>query len=288
MMNRNSTHRLAELVSIRTEDGVLLHGALFETDTDRPVAALLTHGGWGNFYTGLGRFLPGTLAAAGIACLSLNNRGHDYGTVADGEPCIGLLREQFEDSPKDVAAGLQLLKERGYRRVILIAHSYGAAKAVYSQVLAPNGDVETLILCSPAALMKDVWKHYLDVPYDEAVGEATHLVDAGQKERFVIFRHHGPMPLISTARTFLSVWGPDSVQDMRKYIDRIAKPLLVTVCESDRICRDYSRAVYDCASRAEPREFLLFPGGDHYYTRAEGLLEKAVLSWIHRLGLAGE
>ena len=274
---------LAELVNTRTEDGVLLHGALFKPEEPGPVAALLTHGGWGNFYTGLGRFLPGAFAAAGIACLSLNNRGHDYGSVADGEPCIGLLREQFEDSPKDIAAGLRLLKGRGYRRLVLIGHSYGSAKVAFSHTVKPDPEVEGLILCSPAALMRDVWKYYLDVSYEEAVREATRLVDAGQGEQFVIFRHGGPMPLISTARTFLSVWGPDTAMDIRNFIGELAKPLLVTICEGDRICMSYSRSIYEHASRAEPREFLVFPGGDHYYTGAEGPLERAVCAWLNRL-----
>ncbi|MFC1825349.1 alpha/beta hydrolase family protein [Thermodesulfobacteriota bacterium] len=280
-----STNPLAELVSTRTEDGVLLHGALFEPRTAGPVAALLTHGGWGNFYTGLGRFLPGTLAANGIACLSLNNRGHDYGTVADGEPCIGLLREQFEDSPQDMAAGLRMLKERGYKRLVLIAHSYGSAKAAYSQFLEPDPEVEGLILCSPATLMRDSWKYYLDVPYDEAVREATGLVDADKGERFVIFRHDGPAPIICTARTFLSVWGPEPAWDMCKFIGELAKPLLVTICERDWMCKDYSRAIYDHAERAEPHEFVVIPGGDHYYNEAERSLEKVVIDWLHRLGL---
>ena len=280
-----SNHSLAELVSARTEDGVLLHGALFEPNTAGPTAALLTHGGWGNFYTGLGRFLPGALVANGIACLSLNNRGHDYGTVADGEPCIGLLREQFEDSPKDMATGLRLLKERGYPRLVLIGHSYGATKVAYSQFVEPNPDVEALILCTPAALMRDVWKYYLAIPYDEAVRNATRLVNTGQGEHFVIFQHDGPAPIIATARTFLSVWGPNTVQDLFKFIGEVPKPVLVTVCENDRICMDYNRAVYEHARRDEPRKFVVLPEGDHYYNGAEQDLEGVICDWIHRLGL---
>ena len=276
-------HPLAELVNTRTEDGVLLHGAIFKPEEHGPRAALLTHGGWGNFYTGLGRFLPGALAKEGIACLSLNNRGHDYGTVADGEPCIGLLREQFEDSPRDIEAGLRMLKERGYRRLVLIGHSYGSSKVAYSQNLRPDPDVEGLILCSPASLMRDVWKFYLDIPYEEAVREATRLVKAGQGERFVIFRHGGPMPMVSTARTFLSVWGPNTAMDLVKFIGELVKPLLITICEGDRMCMSYAQSVYEHAVRAKPREFLAFSGGNHYYTGVERLLERAVCTWLNRL-----
>jgi len=287
--NEKETHHIpstkAELVNTLTEDGVLLHGALFEPDSIGSVAAFIIHGAWGNFYTGLGRFLPAALAASGIACLSLNNRGHDYGTVADGNPCIGLLREQFEDSPKDIAAGLNLLKEKGYKRIVLIGHSYGTAKAVYSQVINPDPEVESLILCTPSVLMRDAWKHYLDVPYNEAVREATRLVNEKQGERFVIFRHFGPAPLICTARTFLSVWGPTTAMDVLQYIGELAKPLLITICELDLMFMDCTRALYEHANRADPCEFIVIPGGDHYYIGAERSLKKLICSWLHKLRL---
>lgn len=275
----------AELVSTHTEDGVILHGALFEPNTKGPVGALLTHGGWGNFYTGLGRFLPSALALNGLACLSLNNRGHDYGTVADGEPCIGLLREQFEDSPKDIAAGLNFLKKRGYKQLVLIGHSYGSAKMAYSQFLEPDPNVEALILCTPPSLMRDVWEYYLDVSYDQAVREATLLVNSGQGERFVIFQHEGPAPIIATAQTFLSVWGPNTAHDVRKFIGNLAKPILVTACEDDWMCLDYSRSVYEKAGQAEPRELVVLPKGDHYYKGAEKDLESTICDWLSGLGL---
>jgi pimeloyl-ACP methyl ester carboxylesterase len=274
----------ADLVSIRTDDGILLYGAFFGSSKTGSMAVLLVHGGWGNFYTGLGRFLPGALAAAGVACLSLNNRGHDYGTVSDGEPCIGLMREQFEDCPKDVAAGLSFLKKKGYSRIVLIGHSYGSAKIAYSQKIEPDPHVEGLILCSPAALMQDVWKHYLDIPYDEAVRETRRLVYEGQGERIVVFRRLGLMPIVCTARTFLSVWGPDSAQDLRAFIGELTKPLLLTICEGDRICMKYTRAVYEHTLGTQDRQFRVLRGGDHYYIGAEGELEKTICGWISRLG----
>jgi pimeloyl-ACP methyl ester carboxylesterase len=280
-----SNHALAELVNVRTEDGVLLHGALFEPETRGTLATLLTHGGWGNFYTGLARFLPSALVENGVTCLSVNNRGHDYGTVADGEPCIGLLREQFEDSPKDISAWTRFLKKRGYSRLVLIGHSYGATKVAYSQFVEPNPNVVALILCTPATLMRDAWKYYLDVPYDEAVLHATRLVTTGKGESFVIFRQNGPVPLISTARTFLSVWGPDPATDFCKFIDEIAKPILVTVGENDKMCIDYSRTVYEHAGLAKPRKYVVIPLGDHYYRGAELSLERAISDWLRRLGL---
>lgn len=133
--------------------------------------------------------------------------------------------------------------------------------------------------------MRDVWKHYLDIPYEEAVQEAERMVAAGQGERFVTFRHHGPMPVVSTARTFLPTWDPDPTHDFAKFLHKLAKPLLVTVCEGDWMCMDYNRFVYEHSLGAEPRQFVVLPGGDHCYKGAEGALEGAVLAWLQRLGL---
>jgi pimeloyl-ACP methyl ester carboxylesterase len=170
-------------------------------------------------------------------------------------------------------------------RLILIAHSYGSAKIAYAQFLEPDPGVEALILCSPAALMRDTWKYYLDVPYETAVQNVTRLVNEGKGEQFVIFQHDGPAPIICTARTFLSVWGPDPAQEMPKFIGELSKPLLVTIGEKDWMCMDYSRTIYEHADRAEPHEFVVIPEGDHYYNKAERSLERVVCEWLHKLGL---
>lgn len=271
-----------ELVSTRTQDEVLLHGAFFRPSEESRMAALIIHGGWGNFYTGIGRILSIPLAEAGISCLSLNNRGHDYGTVADGEPCIGLLRERFEDCCKDVSAGLKYLTEQGFRKLILIGHSFGASKVVYSQVMNPHSDVKGIILCTPASLMRDFSKYYIDIPYIDAVNEAKILVNTGQPKRLVVFRHGGPIPLVATAETFLSVWGPETAMDIRNYVHKITAPLLITACEDDHICIDYCRNVNECL-KDTPHDFLVFAGGNHYYSGKEKLLKLTILNWVEKL-----
>ncbi|TAK29294.1 MAG: alpha/beta fold hydrolase [Chloroflexota bacterium] len=276
---------LAELVSTRTRDDVLLHGALYEPTVPATTAALLVHGGWGNFYMGLGRFLPAALATTGITCLSLNTRGHDYGTVADREPCIGLMREQFEDCPKDIAAGLAFLKERGYKQLIIIAHSFGASKTIYTHVMEPDPLVRTLILCSTATVMSESAKHFIDVPYDEVVQETTRLVESGQGERFVIPRHEGPIPVVATARTFLSIWGPDTAAESRKWIAQLRAPTLFVVGDRDQPHRERTKALFQLAEKAEPRELVILPKGDHDYLGVEEPLQDAVLAWLDKLGL---
>lgn len=274
------------LVSVRTEDQVLLHGALHEPAAPGRVATLVIHGSWGNFYTGLGRFLPAALAAAGVPSLSLNTRGHDFGTIVDNEPCIGGIREEFEDSPRDIAAGIRLLRERGYERVVLIAHSFGTSRIIYSQVYEPDPAVAGLILCSPPPLMKEVARHYLEVPYPEAVAAARSLVDAGKGEQVCVFRHDGPVPIVASASTFLNLCGPDPEHDVTKYIGELEKPVLTVVCEGDYDSyRTRAPLVHRLAVRAKPRDLVFLPGGDHYYCGAEEGLVHAALDWLGKMGL---
>lgn len=274
-----------QLVSVRTEDQVLLHGALFEPANPGPVAALIVHGYWGNFYTGLGRFLPQALAEAGFPSLSLNNRGHDLGTIVDNEPCIGGLRDRFEDSHRDIAAGIRLLRERGYERLVLVAHSFGTSRIVYAQVKMPDPHVAGLILCSPPPLMRGVARHYLDVPYQEAVDIAQGMVDAGKGDHTCVFRHTGPVPFVATAATFLSIWGPDPNHDVTTFIGELETPLLTVVCDGEyESQRSYASLVHRLAEKATPRDLVFLPGGDHYYCGAEEHLVKTVVAGLRKMG----
>ncbi len=92
----------AEMVTIKAEDGVLVHGAYYEGREDYPAVVLLP-GAAMNFYTGLGAFLPFTLAENGFACLNINHRGHDVGAAPDplNPRVIGAIFDRFEDSVLD-------------------------------------------------------------------------------------------------------------------------------------------------------------------------------------------
>ena len=57
-----------ELISVETEDGIILHGALYEAPAAKEIAVIIQHGAAMNFYTGMGRFLPAILWR-GYSCL---------------------------------------------------------------------------------------------------------------------------------------------------------------------------------------------------------------------------
>lgn len=140
-----------------TSDKLRLHGLLFEPDGESKKAVLYVHGLTGDFYGAI--FLPEMIRqfpAAGYAFMSASNRGqnfmYDHEVVSDDTETYnrsGAVFECFEDCAKDISAWIALLKDHGYEEVVLLGHSFGAAKALYYQCTKRDPVVQGLILASP-------------------------------------------------------------------------------------------------------------------------------------------
>lgn len=143
-----------QLVSIDVRPGVTMesqsglqnlrpriYGALAEpAGGNRAVAAIVMHP-TSNF---MGHYLLAPLAARGIACLGLNSRYAGNDTM--------LLMEQVL---QDLGAGVRWLRERGYRKVILIGNSGGAALASFYQAQAEDLTVHEYVDGLPTHLCAD-------------------------------------------------------------------------------------------------------------------------------------
>jgi pimeloyl-ACP methyl ester carboxylesterase len=91
-------------------------GALREPAGRHQVAAIVMHPA-SNF---MGHYLIGPLAERGVACLGLNSRYAGNDTL--------LLMERVL---QDLGAGVAFLRERGYRQVLLVGNSGGAALSAF-------------------------------------------------------------------------------------------------------------------------------------------------------------
>jgi hypothetical protein len=103
-----------------------IYGALLEApgvDRSRAVAAIVIHPA-SNFH---GHYLLEPLAARGISCMGLNTRYVNNDAT--------LLMERLI---QDLGAGIQQLRAIGYRKVMLIGNSGGAALVSFYQAQAEN------------------------------------------------------------------------------------------------------------------------------------------------------
>src|SRR5262245_47012567 len=122
-----------QLVYVRTQDDVVDSGAVFSApkDSAKPTAIIWIHG-WGvNFYQPTYVAIGRALAERGYTCIAGNTRMHDLGNVERyrwgkrirGGGYWGVAGEEV----RDLAAWVDFAEERGFKRVVLVGHSAGAA-----------------------------------------------------------------------------------------------------------------------------------------------------------------
>jgi alpha-beta hydrolase superfamily lysophospholipase len=279
----NATVDDVRFVRVRTRDGVLLHGLhnLVPAGHD---AVLAVHGAWGNFYNTPWFDVLGAAEKRGYRALSLNSRGHDVGTLGDGEPSIGFARDLFEQAPADLDAGLSLLSSAGPESSVLVAaHSYGCHKVSYWMATARPPEVRGLVLASPGPPLRESAKWFVDGDVGDYLREAQQAVDAGEPNRLLLLaRAKAPVPMVAEAATVLSTWGPASRADTVRYAPQLSLPVLVTV--GRREPSPY-RAKADAVAAALPDAELIELDDDHYYAADRAALVEQALDWAERRGV---
>jgi pimeloyl-ACP methyl ester carboxylesterase len=269
-----------DLLSVKTEDGVAIDGALFVPQQVEPVdtALVFIHGKTSNFYSGTGRFLPPMFVEHGITSFSINMRFHDLGYTRTDLPSPNLSEyffrmaggawERIEDGHKDIKAAVELLRTMGYRRIALCGHSSGGFYAV--DYVARFHDVAGLVLLSPLTTNKTPLKLWFPDPSDlEAVQrQAEAMVAEGRGDDLIPLRtwYHAISAssfldrigeregwfdeALAVART-PTLWLYGSAEDRaelwRKYYEsmNIGEKQLSIIEHADHVYKGYERPVYE-------------------------------------------
>ncbi len=276
-----------ELISVETEDEIVLHGALYEADKAKP-AVIIQHGAAMNFYTGMGRFLPGILTSHGYTCLSANNRGHDFGTAPDNDkkPVIGLMRDTFKDCIKDTRALIAFMNSRGYQRLVLVGHSQAIPKIVYAQNQAQFSEVAGLILISPPPSVTQMMRYLAtDDFYERGLFKARELNELSMGEQLIVLKGRGTMPWIFTAKTFLNFYGPGTPADTEELVRDVYCPMLITRGSQDfpPVSRALVERIKANAAHSDTTMLVEIPGADHFYDEYEEELGRIIVEWLDRL-----
>ena len=114
-----------------------IYGAYAEPGTRKKVAAIVMHPA-SNF---MGHYLIGPLAERGVCCMGLNSRYAGNDTL--------LLMERVI---QDLGAGVRFLREVGYRKVVLVGNSGGAALASFYQAQAEQLTAHSFVDGDPTHL----------------------------------------------------------------------------------------------------------------------------------------
>ncbi len=224
-----------ELVRVTTSDNLFLDGALHLPDPDAnntlPVDAfILVHGTGSNFYA------PGVLetfaeqaAAAGVAAIRINTRGHDNICSLPGpEGTIrgGAAFESIADCRIDLHAWINFALQRGYKRIALAGHSMGGVKSVYTMSVGPHPAVRFVItITSPRFKHANFAEHPQGGKFRGDFERARGLVEAD--EPFELLEVTQPLPMIITARGYLEKYGPQDTFDLLSHVPNVTCPVLM-------------------------------------------------------------
>jgi alpha/beta superfamily hydrolase len=227
-----------ELVKTVTSDGLRLDGSYHSgpslngssPDNARfPVHAIVLHGAGSNFYAGgLFEQLTPALVERGIRVLRVNTRGHDgyyTGRSSRGVTRLGAAYESVADCRLDVAAWLAWLRKREQSSVptVLVGHSLGAIKAVYSQVVDPSPDVVGILAISPPRLSHSAFQWGAKAQeFATLLREAKSRVSEGAGDS--IMESTFPFPMLISADAFLDKYGGETY-NVVELVSRVPQPI---------------------------------------------------------------
>ncbi len=293
---------LVDLVQVTAADGVRLHGAL-ETSpqansggTDAAATSavdvwLCIHGTGSNFYaaTTLGGLAP-KLLAIGAAVLRANTRGHDIictGPSAGGHALLGAAFERVDEAPLDLNAWVNLLQQRGFRRIGLLGHSLGAIKAILTLAADNPPQVAVLVAASPPRLSHE---HFRQSRRGEEFlrnfATAEKLVAEGRGDELMLVQF--PIAYYVSAARFIDRYGPGERYNILKMLARVAVPTFVTYGSAEiqhhEAFQGMPEAVEREATEKNRLQVAVIAGADHQYTACHDTLAAMIGKWLQKLG----
>jgi pimeloyl-ACP methyl ester carboxylesterase len=262
-----------EQVALRTADGVMLNGVVYNpAATPRRFAILLVHGFGSNFYSEYFPLFARRAAEQGYATLALNMRDHDTGPkVSD-----------FMNNQADVAAGLAYLWNLGHSKLVLLGQSMGTNRVLYYQAATSDPKVAvTVLVAGPGNLFEwNAWQ-FGRKKAQAIVDEALALQAAGQDEQLMLV-DLGPLgKSLYTARYLLSLRGPKARSDPYQNIQKVTNPILIVRGTADKLVDpDIATRLKRAATSSPKADLISIDGADHSFENHEDLLAQRILAWL--------
>lgn len=283
----------AHIQTLITEDGLQLDAILFgEPNTE--IGFVFVHGLSSSAFSHYD-ILP---ADSAHLSLSIHNRGHDEVTgIKRVNPNTkkgyewypgGKAHEIFTECVYDIQAGIDYLKTLGIKQLFLIGHSTGCQKSIY--YLSRTGkqhEVSGAILICP---MSD-YAFALHSEDPQALARATRyarkMVENGKSSALL---PSDVWPEVLDAQRFLSLYTPESVENIFTYaqpevkpdlLQNITVPLLILIAENDEYADRPTSEIADWfTSRTYNATVHLIEGSLHGLTDKSDEVRNFITNWL--------
>ncbi len=281
---------IVDLITITSRDGITLDGVFLEpaagVNPAGPVdAVLLIHGSGGSFYRPATKAMAEDLRNRGYACLAINTKGHDtvWSPQGSGE-YYGNALEILDNSRHDLAAGVDYLWEKGYRRIGLLGHSMGAVKVGYYAATEDDDRIATVIPISPVRLSYSFYMASNDAEEFRAIIEQADRMEA-EDRALELMEVRFPIPQMFSAASYLDKHGPAERYNLVALAPRIRVPMLVMggELETHTRLRDCPQDMVTAAVNSPRAEYEIIPGGNHSLMNSMDKASARVLQWLASL-----
>jgi pimeloyl-ACP methyl ester carboxylesterase len=252
--------------------------------------AIVVHGSLGNYMGGVPRRLAFELAHHGYSALSINTRMANFGVVYGG----GL----FDETPRDLAGAMDLAREMGFERVVLVGYSLGASIVTHYQALRHPPEVAGLCtIAHPWSLPESMRARWTRLRAQPSYTEVTRMalragVDRdGRDDVIIVHRGAGPTdsPFDAEAWSLRCWWqcrGPESRNPVS--VDRIRDvgvPVALIQAGDDPVLPGGDGDNLAEAARAAGLDVHLdhVPGADHTFWGLVPQVADRAVAWMDSL-----
>lgn len=272
-----------------TEDGLKLPMVHFNSK-EKDICVIFIHGMcqtiidnyfttvWGNI-----------LQESNIGFLYEHNRGHSIENdivMKDGSfKRCGCMYEIFEDSIYDIDLAINKAQELGYKRFILMGHSYGCNKLIY-YYYKKKPNVLGLILASAPDMVG--LQLYRQNDYKELIQEAKENIDNGESTKILSNLIEDYMYMSS--ETYYNWFHDDSNLDNLPVMNNsenwyqfetIDIPVLTFSGSNETDNYLHLDLLKEKAKSCNDFEYKYINNTDHFYNGKELEIGKIILKWIN-------
>lgn len=190
------------------------------------------------------------------------------------------LDGNWDKAMAEMAAHVQTLRSQGATKIVIAGHSMGVPAAM--GFAARGGDVQALVLLAPGHVPARYYAFQQNTSVRDSVDEARKLVAAGKgdsRERFTDINQGKQLPVVTTAKDYLSYFDPASDGEMSVTAPRIpaGTPVLTVVGDEDGISK-YAKPYFADKLPANPKSQYLEIKANHLSTPV--VASEAVVQWI--------
>lgn len=271
-----------------TEDGLRLPMIHFNSEK-KDICVICIHGMCQTIVNNYFAVIWGQMLSSNdIGFIYEHNRGHSIENdivMQDGSfKRYGCMYEIFEDCIYDIDLAINKAKELGYKRIVLLGHSYGCNKVVY-YYYKKHPNIIGIILASAPDMLGSHFSVQKD--YKDLLNEAKENIDNGKPEKFLHKMIEDYMYMSS--QTYYNWYNENSnlnnlpvILNPEKWeqFEKIDVPIF-TFSGSDEL--EYYLHLDLLKSKAKgckDFEYKIINGANHFYDSKEYEIGDLILSWI--------